>query len=82
MTTATDVRALFERYAAVYATRDPDVIVALHAEDTQFWLRLDAEPVCGRPAVRETFAGFFRDWPEFGFDVHRVLTGQHALAPG
>jgi ketosteroid isomerase-like protein len=75
MTGATGTRALFERYAAVYATRDPDAIVALHAEDTRFWLRLGAEPVRGRAAVRESFAGFFRDWPELGFDVHRVLTG-------
>jgi uncharacterized protein (TIGR02246 family) len=74
-TTQQDVRALFERYAATFATHDVEAIAALHAEDTEFRLRLDAEPARGRAAVAAAFAGFFADWPEFGFEVHRVLVG-------
>ena len=70
-----DVRALFERYAATFATHDVEAITALHAEDTEFRLRLDGEPARGRAAVAETFAGFFAAWPRFGFEVHRVLVG-------
>ena len=75
-TTRQDVRALFERYAATFATHDVEAIAALHAEDTEFRLRLDGEPARGREAVAATFAALFADWPEFGFDVHRVLIGE------
>jgi hypothetical protein len=74
-TFAGDVRLLFDRYAATFATRDVDAIVALHAPDSQFWLHLDREPARGRAAIAATFAGFFAEWPELGFVVHRVLTG-------
>lgn len=74
-TPARDVRPLFERYAATYATRDVDAIVALHSPDSRFWLHLDREPARGRAEIAATFAGFFAEWPEFGFVVHRVLTG-------
>jgi len=70
-----DVRSLFQRYADTFATHDVEAITALHAEDTQFWLHLGNEPVHGRAAVAETFAGFFAQWPKFGFDVYRVFTG-------
>jgi len=70
-----DLRALFERYAATFATRDVEAIVALHAEETEFRLRLDGEPARGRAEVGETFAGFFAAWPQLGFEVHRVLFG-------
>lgn len=73
--TELDVRALFERYAAAWAARDPDAIVALHAEDTQFWLHVDQPPARGRDAVRAAFAEVFEQWPELGFDTHRVLVG-------
>lgn len=74
-TTAGSVRQLFARYADTFATHDVEAIVALHAPDTQFWLHLDSEPVRGRAAVAEAFAGFFEAWPQLGFEVHRVLTG-------
>jgi uncharacterized protein (TIGR02246 family) len=74
--TATDeIRQLFDRYADAYATHDVDAIVALHAPDSQFWLHLDNEPAVGREAIAETFAGFFAQWPKFGFEVYRVFTG-------
>jgi hypothetical protein len=74
-TTSFDVRQLFDTYAATFATCDPDAIVALHAPGTRFWLHTGGGPVDGRAAVRKTFAGFFEQWPELGFDVYRVITG-------
>ncbi|HEX6353110.1 nuclear transport factor 2 family protein [Actinophytocola sp.] len=52
-----DVRQLFNTYAATFATRDADAIVALHPPDTQFWLRDGGQPVQGRAAVRDTVTG-------------------------
>jgi uncharacterized protein (TIGR02246 family) len=74
-TTPDPVRRLFQRYADTFATHDVEAIVALHAPDTQFWLHLDKEPVRGRAAVADAFAGFFEQWPKLGFEVHRVVTG-------
>lgn len=71
-----DVGALFERYAAAWTERNPDVIIELHTPDTQFWLHTGGEPARGRDAVREAVAGMFQQWPEFGFDVYRVLFGE------
>jgi hypothetical protein len=70
-----DLEAIAERYFAAWAQRDPDAIVELHTEDTQFRMRLDAEPTRGRQAVRDTFAGIFEMFPEYGFDPYRVLYG-------
>lgn len=70
-----DLERISERYFGQWAARDPDAIVALHTPDTQFWTHLGIGPVSGREAVRETFAGFFDRFAEFGFDTHRVLYG-------
>jgi ketosteroid isomerase-like protein len=74
-TTALDLQAISERYFAAWADRDPDAIVALHTADTRFWTHTGAEPVVGRDAVRATFAGLFEQFPEFAFEVYRVLFG-------
>lgn len=71
------VRALYDRYAATFATHDVEAIAGLHSTDTQFWLHLDNEPARGRAAVAQAFAGFFQQWPNLGFEVYRVLTGSH-----
>jgi len=73
---ALDIRAISERYFAAWEARDPDAIVALHTEDTQFQAHAGTEPVRGREAVRENFAALFAQFPGFGFDVHRVLFGE------
>jgi uncharacterized protein (TIGR02246 family) len=75
-TVVPEVRALFDRYAEAWAARDPDAIIALHAPETQLWLHSGAAPVHGRDEVRDAFAGLFRQWPEFGFHVYRVLVGE------
>ncbi|MEV0389577.1 nuclear transport factor 2 family protein [Nonomuraea sp. NPDC050643] len=75
MSASLDVEKLFDAYASTFATRDAHAIVALHSPQTKFWLRNGEQPVHGRPAVRETFAAMFEQWPEMGFEVHRLITG-------
>jgi hypothetical protein len=71
----TDLNAISERYFAAWEARDPDAIVELHTEDTQFWTHAGTEPVHGREAVRDAFAEIFERFPDFGFEVYRVLYG-------
>jgi uncharacterized protein (TIGR02246 family) len=71
-----DLKQISERYFDAWAARDPDAIVALHTEDTQFWTHLGAKPVKGRQEVRATFADLFERFPEYGYEIHRVLYGR------
>ena len=72
-----DLPALSERYFAAWASRDPDAIVALHADDTQFWMHLGAEPVRGRQAVRAAFAEIFEQFPDLTWETYRVRYGEN-----
>ena len=45
-------------------------------DDTQFWTHLGGDPVCGRDAVRATFAELFNGLPDFSFETYRVLYGE------
>lgn len=70
------MKALSERYFAAWTDRDPDAIAELHTEDTRFWTHLGTEPAVGRDAAREAFAGVFRQFPDFSFEINRVLYGE------
>ena len=70
-----DLETLSSRYFAAWAERDPDAIAALHTEDTRFWTHTGGDPVVGRDAVRDTFAGIFAQFPGFAFETYRVLYG-------
>jgi uncharacterized protein (TIGR02246 family) len=72
---ALDLEAISARYFGAWADHDPDRIVELHTEDTQYWSHVGEDPVRGKRAVRDTFAAVFQQFPEFGFEVHRVLYG-------
>jgi ketosteroid isomerase-like protein len=69
------VEEVAKAYFAAWEARDPDRIAALHTEDTRFQIHANTEPTRGRDAVRQAFADLFEQWPNFTFDVHRVLTG-------
>ena len=71
-----DLTAIAERYFAAWAARDPDAIVALHTDGTQFWTHLGAPPVHGREAVRAAFAKIFEQFPDLTFQTYRVLYGK------
>jgi uncharacterized protein (TIGR02246 family) len=72
---ALDLKAISERYFAAWEARDPDAIVALHTNDTQFTTRLGTDPIQGSDAVRDHFAELFERFPEFSSEIHRVLYG-------
>lgn len=71
----TDTKALFERYGQAWGSHDPDAIVALHTPDTVFHLHSGQEPVHGREAVREAFAGFFALIPDLGWEQRSLIVG-------
>lgn len=71
-----DLKTISERYFDAWADRDPDAIVALHTDDTQFWTHLGTGPVIGRDAVRAAFAELFERFPDFSFETYRVLYGE------
>jgi hypothetical protein len=71
-----DLKAISERYFAAWAAHDPDAIVALHTEDTQFWTHLGGGPVQGREAVRAAFAEIFAQFPDLTWETYRVLYGE------
>lgn len=70
-----DIPALFDRYVTAFGSRNLEAILPLHAEDTQFWLHTGQLPAKGREGVRAAFEGFFKRWPNLGFEVYRVITG-------
>jgi uncharacterized protein (TIGR02246 family) len=70
-----DVKRISETYFAGWEARDPDAIAALHTEDTMFWSRFAGQPVIGRAAVRDTFAGLFETFEDFAFETYRVVLG-------
>lgn len=61
------MQELFDAYGEAWASHEPDAIAAFHAEDGIFHLHADGEPVVGREAIRETFAGFLSQWPDLSF---------------
>jgi hypothetical protein len=71
-----DLTAISERYFAAWAARDPEAIVALHTDDTQFWTHLGTGPVQGREAVRAAFAEIFEQFPDLTWETYRVLYGE------
>ena len=73
--TALDVERISETYFAGWAARDPDAIAALHTDDTMFWSHFAGEPVSGRAAVRDVFAGLFETFEDFAFETYRVVYG-------
>lgn len=75
-TATIELEAISQRYFAAWADRDPDAIAALHTEQTTFCTHLGTPPAVGRAAVRDAFAEIFQRFPDFAFDVHRVLYGQ------
>jgi steroid delta-isomerase-like uncharacterized protein len=77
MTTAaaTDIETLIADYTAAWEARDADLIAPFHAEDGIFHLHSAAEPVQGRDAIRETFAGLLAMFPDLTFVEQELHAG-------
>jgi steroid delta-isomerase-like uncharacterized protein len=70
------IEALAERYGEAWNSQDLDGILAMHAEDGSFRLHIPGgEPVEGRAAIREAFAGFLTQLPDIRFEPRRLLAG-------
>lgn len=75
-TTATEIEALAGRYGDAWNAQDLDAIVAMHAPDGIFQLHAPGgEPVEGRDALREAFAGFLAQLPDIHFEPVRLRAG-------
>jgi steroid delta-isomerase-like uncharacterized protein len=71
----TEIEALIADYAAAWEARDADLIAPFHAEDGIFHLHSAAEPVRGRDAIRETFAGLLSMFPDLTFVEQKLISG-------
>ena len=72
---ATDMATLIADYVAAWEARDADLIAPYHAEDGIFHLHSAAEPVQGREAIRETFAGLLTMFPDLTFVEQELISG-------
>jgi SnoaL-like domain len=72
-TETAELEQLIARYSEAWAARDPDLIASYHAEDGIFQLHSGAEPVRGRDAIRDTFAGFLAQFPDLTFTEQELL---------
>ena len=71
------IQSIYDHYVETFSTKDPAAIVQNHAENGTFWLHTGGPAVTGREAISKTFAGFFSSWPEFGFDIRRVVFAEN-----
>ncbi len=69
------IETLIDEYVAAWEARDADRIAAYHAEDGVFHLHSAAEPVRGRDAIRETFAGLLAVFPDLTFVEQELHSG-------
>jgi steroid delta-isomerase-like uncharacterized protein len=71
-----ELEELAERYGDAWNRQDLDAVVAMHAEDGIFQLHAPgSEPVQGRDAIRNTFAGVLAQLPDIHFEPVRLRTG-------
>ena len=74
--TAPEIETLIADYVAAWGARDADRIAAYHAEDGIFHLHSNAEPVQGREAIRETFAGLLTVFPDLTFVEQELISDE------
>ena len=67
------IEELIGRYVEAWEGRDPDPIASFHAEDGIFQLHAAGEPVRGREAIRDAFAGFLAQFPDLAFAEQELL---------
>jgi len=72
---APGIETLIADYAAAWEARDADLIAPFHAEDGIFHLHSAAEPVRGREAIRQTFAGLLAMFPDLTFVEQELHSG-------
>jgi steroid delta-isomerase-like uncharacterized protein len=73
---ATTIETLIADYSAAWEARDAGLIASYHADDGIFHLHSNAEPVHGREAIRETFAGLLAVFPDLAFAEQELISGE------
>ena len=69
------IEDLAGRYHQAWVDRDPDVIVALHTEDSTFHMHGVADPAVGQGPVRGLIASLLTLVPDLRFEAKRVYLG-------
>ncbi len=69
------IEELAGQYHQGWVDRDPDVIVALHTDDTTFHMHGVANPAVGRGPVRDLVASLLTLVPDLHFEAKRVYLG-------
>jgi hypothetical protein len=69
------VAEIAERYADAWKARDPDAILALHADDSSFQAHGRTGEVRGRAALHAEFSGILQRDPRVDVEAHRLLLG-------
>jgi ketosteroid isomerase-like protein len=75
-----DVGGLAIKYHEAWVSLDPDVIAALHSEDSVFHMHGVSEPVVGPAAIAEYITSFLRLVPDVHFEMKRFYTGPDHIA--
>jgi uncharacterized protein (TIGR02246 family) len=70
---APPLTSLFDAYGDAWAQRDAELIASFHAPDGSFHLHAAAEPIRGRDAIRDAFAGFLAQFPDLTFTEQQKL---------
>ena len=73
MTAAT--HAVYERYHACWAARDPERIAAMHTTDSVFHLHSGLPPARGREEIRAAAAANFAQVPDLDFELVSLNVG-------
>jgi ketosteroid isomerase-like protein len=73
------IEDLAGQYHQGWADRDPDVIVALHTENTTFHMHGVANPAVGRARVRELVASLLALVPDLRFEGKRFYLGANHI---
>ncbi len=69
------IEDLAGQYHQGWVDRDPDVIAALHTEDSTFHMHGVADPAVGRGPVRDLVASLLTLVPDLHFEAKRVYLG-------
>lgn len=78
--TAPELVQSVQSYAAAWASRDADTIVALHSEDSVFQLFVDgAEAARGKAAIKTQFQKILADNLGYSSTVRSILFGNGAV---
>lgn len=78
--TAVSTAEAMQRYAAAWADRDVDRIIALHAEDCAFQLHDGSPRAKGLEAVRAAFEAVFHEFPDLRAEELRTVVSGDLVA--